>query len=141
MKKFLGLALVAVAFASCSDDDGPSVDMNQLVKKWYVSTYTIEGVAMPDDNEPCGKDNIEFFANGTLTTVDVYDCNGNTPVSDNESGTYTVDGQKVTLNIDGDSTTATVTELTGSTLKVTYEEDWSGDGTLVTIVETYTSTP
>jgi len=142
MKKFLGLGLLAIAFASCSDDDaGSTIDMNQLTKKWYTSTYSVGGVAMPDDNEPCGKDNIEFLAEGILKAVEVYDCNGNTPVTDSYTGTYTVNGHEVTLTLDGDSTTATVTELTATTLKVTYKEDFNEDGNLVDIVETYTSTP
>jgi hypothetical protein len=141
MKKFLGLGLLAIAFASCSDDDGPNVDMNQLAKKWYFSSYSVAGQTFPDeDNEPCGKDNIEFAA-GTYTAIDVYDCVDGAPVSDVITGTYTVDGHIVTLNIFGESSTATVTELTATSLKVSYQDDFNDDGNSVTIIETYTSTP
>lgn len=140
MKKFLALGcLTALLFASCSDDDSSSVDMSKLVGKWYNASITANGQTIPyDDNEVCGKDYIEFTSDKVVKQVDVYDCDGNTPVSDSYSGTYSTDGNKITITIFEQSATATVTRLDGNTLSVTYKEDFDEDGDTEDVTETYT---
>lgn len=142
MKKVIGLGLAMALFASCSDDDSSSsVNMNNLEGKWYYVSTNANGETEPyDDHEPCGKDYIEF-ADGILTDVDVWDCDGNTPVTEEYSMAYTVSGNKITASAGGETQTVTVKKLTSSELKIAYRDDDDGDGDEETITETYSRNP
>ncbi len=141
MKKLIGLGLALALFSSCSDDDS-SVNMDNLIGKWYYVSVTANGeTELYDDHEVCGKDYIEFSADGTLTSVDVWDCDGTTPVTDVESVMYTTSGNKITAMASGLSSTVTVTKLTSGELEISYRGDDDGDGDEETVIDTYSSTP
>lgn len=123
MKKFLGLGLVMLVFASCSDDDSSSnnnnqnpdpdpstIDINHLEKKWYPVSTIANGITIPyDDHEECGYDYVEFADGGVFKEGDIWDCELWEDV-----GTYTVDGNDITTNIDGYIEEVTITKLTAT---------------------------
>lgn len=136
MKKLIGLGLALALFASCSDDDsGSSVSMNQLQKKWYPTKTTINGVDFPyDDHEDCGNDYIEFVEGGVFKEVDVWDCDVLT-----DTGTYTVEGKKITTVVDGYTEVATIKTLNSNTLVVTTEMEADEDMPAMTVKLTFKS--
>lgn len=136
--KIWALAAIAAFFASCSGDDGPATN-GTLTKKWYWVGYVTGGMTIPyDDNEACGKDYIQFIADGTLTSVDVFDC-----VEETDGiGTWTRNGNSLVIDVPGDSTeNLTITELTDTTLKLKGLLDFDDDGTTETVVMVYSATP
>jgi hypothetical protein len=143
MKKILGLGLLALAFASCSDDDGPSVNLNELTKKWYFHSYVVDGEEFPyeeDEELTCAESYLEFKTDNTTVSYEVYGCDGDTPVAWTDNGTYSVEGNQLTANLYGDGNeTATITELTSSTLKISYE--YTEDGVIENYTEVLKSTP
>jgi hypothetical protein len=140
--KLLALTLLAAMFASCSSDDGESIDYNQLNKKWYHVSEKIGGQTFPyDDHEPCGKDYIEFMSSGMGRFVDVWDCNGSTAVIEQDEFSWTRSGKTIIVSIMGYTENATITKLTANTLQVKVMYDWDDDGVDDTVIETYTSTP
>lgn len=141
MKKLIGLGLALALFASCSDDDSSSVNLDNLEGKWYPVSTKVAGETFEYEHMPCAKDYIEFVAGGVYRTYEVWDCDGNTVSdSDQEVGTYSTDGNKLTVTIDGDASTVTVKKLTGSTLNVSYKYDMDEDGEDdTTVTEIYSS--
>ena len=137
MKRIFGLAIAGLMLASCSnDDDNNKVNMKQLERKWYHVSTTVLGVTEPyDDHEPCGRDYIEFKS-GTITSVDVYDCDGATPLTESFTSTYTVSGN--TIIVSGDDP-AEVTKLNKDTLELTIMSDDDGDGADDKLVLLFTS--
>lgn len=126
MKKFLGLAMAATLLVSCSDDDGPSVNLDNLVgQRWYYNSYKVSGETIPyDDNEPCGKDYMEFFANGVANDVDVWECDPYLTTA-----AYNVAGKTLTIITNGEMVTSTIKELTSRKFVIEDTFDFDGDGT------------
>lgn len=126
------IAFSALAF-SCSSDDGPSTS-GELTGKWYNKEYKVAGVTIPyDDHEDCGKDYVQFNNDGTGASVDVWDCE-----EDAALFTYTRSGINITVSSDGESVTATIVELSSTTLKVKNSYDFDGDGSDESVTEVYT---
>lgn len=136
MKKLIVFALLAiVSFGCSSSDDSVSVTEEKLVGKWYYSTTKVAGQTFPyDDHEDCGKDYVEFKADGTLFDVDVWDCE----VYDDLVGTWTIDGNKIVIASFGEVLTGTVKKLNANTLVVSTKYDFFENGQEITVVETYT---
>jgi len=135
MKKLLGLALVASLFASCSDDDSAStsVNLDLLVKKWYPTSYVLNGQTIAyDDHEECGNDFLEFYDNGTARFVDIWDCE---EVIDN--GTYTVSGNTITSDLGNGPETVNVITLTATDLVI--EQAYTESGVTVTMQQKFKS--
>jgi len=138
-RKLLSLGFAALFLASCSSDDSPSYEQSQLLKKWYNVSSVISGVEIPyQDHETCGKDYIEFLANGTANAVDVYSCeSGATPSVDNAP--YALKGNKITVISGDDINELTIIKLNETTLHLKIRVDFDDDGDLDTIVEKFTS--
>jgi len=136
MKKLFTLGLSLLLLASCSkDDDDKGIDVSKLTnKKWYFETTKVLGQTFPyDDHEPCGKDYIEFLSTGMLRNVDVWECE-----EDIISIPYTLEGNQVTVTAFGETVTVTIQKVTNDRLEISYQEDFDENGTLETVVETYT---
>ncbi|WP_333875399.1 lipocalin family protein [Flavobacterium sp.] len=135
MKKVsvLSLAILSGFVISCSSDDGATTS-GDLLGKWYNKEYKVGGQTFPyDDHEACGKDYVQFNADGTGANVDVWDC-----VEDVASFTYIKSGNSITVTSDGVSDTGQIIELSDTTLKVKVSYDFDDDGDDETVVEVYT---
>ncbi len=131
MKKLnlLSLAVLSSFAISCSSDDGPSTS-GDLIGKWYFKEYRVFGQTIPyDDHEACGKDYIQFNADGTGANVDVWDC-----AEDVASFDYTRSGNNLTITSDGASDTVQITELTSARLKIKTTSDFNDDGNDETVI-------
>ncbi|MCF6129698.1 lipocalin family protein [Flavobacterium sp. AS60] len=127
------LAILSGFMFSCSSDDGPTTS-GELTGKWYYKEYLVAGETIPyDDHEVCGKDYIQFNADGTGLNVDVWSC-----TEDVAFFTYTRSGNNITVTSDGQSDTARITELSSTTLKVKVTYDFDGDGDDESVIEVFT---
>lgn len=134
IKLIVPLLLTGLIF-SCSSDDGATTS-GELTGKWYYKEYRVAGQTIPyDDHEACGKDYIQFNANGTGANVDVWDC-----VEDAAPYTYTRSGNTITITSDGVSDTAQIIELSETTLKAKRSYDFDDDGDDDQVIEVYTRT-
>jgi len=126
MKKLLGLSFAIFCFVSCSgDDDGaktPAADLSQLTKRWYNVSYIVSGQTVPYDGNPaggCGKDYMQFAANGVLSKSDITDCQTDAVVT---SGTYTTSeaagATTVVTAIGGNTNSYTVVKLNANELQL-----------------------
>lgn len=133
--KFITMALVAGLAFSCSSSDDADTS-GELIGKWYYKEYKVFGETIPyDDHEACGKDYIQFNADGTGANVDIWDC-----VPDAAPYTYTRSGNTITITSDGESDTAQIIELSDTTLKAKRHYDFDEDGDDETVIEIYTRT-
>ncbi|HRG19171.1 MAG TPA: lipocalin family protein [Flavobacterium lutivivi] len=135
MKKFnvLFLAILSAFVTSCSSDDSATTSGN-ILGKWYYKEYRVSGQTIPyADHESCGKDYIQFNADGTGANVDVWNCE-----LDIAPFTYTKSGNSITVTSDGFSDTAQIIELSETTLKVKISYDFDDDGDDESVVEVYT---
>lgn len=129
--------MAAALLVSCSDDDSSSsVSVEKLVgKKWYYNSYKFAGQTIPyDDHEECGKDYIQFFANGTAEDVDIWDCE-----ADTETGNFTLVGKTLTIVSGGDTQTATVKQLSSNKLILEATEDIEDTGNPIKFQVIYTT--
>lgn len=132
MKKVFGLFMAAALIVSCSDEGKPSVDISKLTAgKWYYSESktTIAGRTESETyKHACttSKDYVEFTS-GTVNEVEY----GTDCVADTYTQTYTVSGNKVT--IDGDE--VTVKELTAT--KLVFETSYTAEGVTMKYEDTF----
>ena len=125
----LTLAILSSFVISCSSDDGPSTS-GELTGKWYFKEYRVFGQTIPyDDHEECGKDYLQFNADGTGANVDVWDC-----VEDVASFEYTRSGNNLTITSDGVTDVVQITELTSTKLRVKTTSDFDDDGDDETVI-------
>lgn len=131
--KLAAFAILSGIAFSCSSDDGATTS-GEFTGKWYYKEYKVAGATIPyDDHEPCGKDYVQFNADGTGLNVDVWSC-----AEDVALFTYTRSGNTITVTSDGVSDTAQITELSSTTLKVKVTYDFDGDGDDESVIEVYT---
>ena len=134
-RKILALGFAALFLASCSKDDDNSIDESKLTKKWYFESTKVGGVTFPyDDHEECGKDYVEFVPGGVFRDVDVWDCE-----DDVYTGTWDLDGKKLTIVEGGEADSVTITTLTATKLVVKSTFDFDGDGTEEVAFASFTS--
>lgn len=137
MKKtfiFGALALGSVML-SCSNDE-ESFDPSLLNRKWYHDkTKTLSFVYPYDGHETCGKDYIEFRADGSMLDVDVLNCES---VTDNY--TYTLSNKTISIRYLGNlQGSADIASLSASRLVLRTIGDYNGDGQAELIEEFYTA--
>lgn len=139
-KAFLILGVVGL-LASCSkDDDNKSIDVSKLTRKWYSVSERVNGETYPyDDHEVCGKDYVEFMANGTGRFVDVFACEPT--ATDEFEFDWSRSGNKLVVTSLGVTQEATVVTLNDNTFELKLRYDYDGDGEDDTVYERYTSNP
>lgn len=111
--KFLLLSVFAVLFfVSCSSDDNESgIDTTLILGKWYKHSVIHNGETYPvQQHEDC-KDYWEFFEDGTLKWVIIWDC----AEQDEDIATYSISGNTLTTNYN-DQVSLKIITLTNSEL-------------------------
>ncbi len=130
-------ACALFAFA-CSSDDSDSLDYSKLTRKWYNVSEKVAGTTFPyDDHEACGKDYIEFMDSNMGRFVDVWGCESGVQTDESEF-VWVREGKNLIL--DGVEA-ATIRKVNSSTLELSTEYDYDGDGEDDTVILRYTSTP
>ena len=131
MKKIsvLSLSILSAFTISCSSDDSPTTS-GDILGKWYFKEYKVQGQTIPyDDHEECGKDYIQFNADGSGANVDVWNCE-----LDAAPFTYTKSGNNLSITSDGVTDIVPITELSSTTLKVKTISDFDDDGGDETVI-------
>jgi hypothetical protein len=121
------VAIAAVAALACGDSLAPE----DIAGTYEATTMVFSSQADPNttaDVLAAGYSfTIQFNADGTLETT--FTIGGST---DTDSGTYVIDGNDITLNIDGDPASGTI-DRSGDTLTIDLttgvEFDFDDDGT------------
>lgn len=120
--KLSGLLLASALLFSCSSDDDNNASAS-IVGKWAFIDTVVNGVSEPyDDHEACGKDYVEFKADNTYISVDVWDCEE----YPDDYSTYSVNGNMITIN----NETSEIIQLTNTHLSIKAMEDYDNDGEL-----------
>jgi hypothetical protein len=138
MKKLLSLlALVVLCFTGCSDDDTPktpSVNTDQLVKRWFYSKTKIGNQTQDYENLPCGKDFLEFQAGNAVKRSIYTDCQLDPTVT---TGTYSLveETKKLTTVVNGETVVYTILKLNSKE----FEAEATLNNTKITYI--FTSVP
>ncbi|MGI4733942.1 MAG: hypothetical protein ACRYG7_02065 [Janthinobacterium lividum] len=153
MKSFILLAWVAAAGAvgACRQkgaDPQPATPAQLLsAHPWRVTGATIAGPGQPTIDltalsPPCKLDDYVQFAAPRAYVVDegTTKCDARDPQTQLGTWALAPDGTQLTLDFLGDTYTATVNELTATTLVLTTVRLQSG-GTRATIVQTFAALP
>jgi hypothetical protein len=120
MKKLALLAIGAIVFMSSCKKDEPTTTCTlsstsiQGTYKITAETYQADAQSPVEDEfalyEPCEKDDLFVFGNGTINTSEgATSCN---PPTDPISLSWTLSGSQLTLTAFGQSTTGTVESFT-----------------------------
>jgi len=136
MKKIGVLFLLALIFASCSnDDEGETQSEGSIYGKWYQKESVINNVTFPyDDHEACGKDYIEFYDQNKVRSIDVWDCEEDL----DWIGTFTKIENTLTLYNGAESRSFQIIELTTETFAYEYYLDDDRNGVEEHYVERFT---
>lgn len=139
---FLAVLIVlgSASFTSCSDDDD---DTDPIVGTWKltgdITEFYIDGdlTTTYDEGDSIDEDNYykyTFKSNGTVIFTEVYEGS-----AEDYSGTYTTNGNVLTLTGDGDSEEYTFS-ISDSTLNLVFTENYTTNGVEYTYVYTQTYT-
>ena len=124
----LGIALLASVAIGCSDSSGPgSTTAADLVGQWSANAYTVTSVANPSTSAELVSMGMTLTLTFTETTyVGVWVFPGEP--TENFSGTYTIEGQQLTLNETGQVDPEIMTfSLSGSVLTLSGEDSYDFD--------------
>ncbi len=132
LKKLALITFVVLTGFACSDDDDndSTTSQNQAsiigTWKWVASTQNGE-------NQPLDECELLFtlvFNTSQVTETDFY--GDNCEMTETDIASYSIDGNSITVNYDGESFTSEITTLNNSTLTVKDTEDG------IVFTETYT---
>ena len=103
-----------LVFSSCSEnDDEPAGNNSEVISKllgnWMYDGLTANGGVF--EESPSDDDEIYEFKTGGVVTITFDD-------DDGYSGTYTVNNNSLTIRIEGESATYTITQLTNTSLRL-----------------------
>ena len=135
MKK-LSILLLAVTLYSCSNNDDVKLPTKNgdITGKWYYKQLLVGGAVIPyDGHEECGKDYIEFYDTNKIKRVDISDCEEDVFWI----GTFTKESDVLTITLNDNSNTVTITELSEHILSYQYEGDEDGNGTNEVYIATF----
>jgi Tfp pilus assembly protein FimT len=130
---FVTALAIGMSFVSCSKDDD---NETSIEGKWTETNYSYSsdgGKTFQNEvvqNEPgCSKDYVEFASGSTFNTV-TYETDK--CVEYKTKGTWSKNGNTITVTYDGEIDTATIEELNGSTLKIKTIETETDPNTNIT---------
>lgn len=121
--KFTLLSVFAVLFlVSCSSDDNENgIDTTLILGKWYKHSVIHNGETYPVQQHGDCRDYWEFFENGTLKSVIIWDC----AEEYEDMYTYSISGDILTTDYNGQVDNVKIVKLTNSelTLEGSVSED------------------
>lgn len=133
MKKILFL-VVLISLISCSKSKEDEIVNYSITGKWYQKESVINDILIPySDNEPCGKDYIEFYGQNNIKSIDVFNCQEDL----DWIGSYSKIGNNLIIINGSETLTTEILELTNNSLIYKYHYDFDGNGSLDTIISKY----
>lgn len=123
---FLSVATSGLLLTSCSDDD-ESASING---KWefYQTGFSFGGqeeLEFYEHSEGCNKDYLEFLGGGVLNDVSYFN-NGESCEEFSDQGSWSKNGNTLTVTYDGETYVATIVTLDSTTLKISISDDTGG---------------
>ena len=136
---FLSVLTLGLSVASCSNDDDNDGGSASIEGKWELSQ---EGAIVGDkemlvdaENGSCDNDTYEFTNDGKFKLTEYYSNEGNCE-AETENGTWTKNGNTLTIKYTGDSEGDTYqTEISGNKIKL--KETFTDEGQTYTYVYVY----
>ena len=134
IKILFALLPLFLVFTSCSNDDDEPANNNsevitQLLGEWMLDGYTAGGGAFEDLPEEITII-YEFKTGGIVTISYTYDDDDEELEDEEDSGTYTVNNNSVTIRINGEDVTYAINQLTATSLRLAARVDVDEDGDL-----------
>lgn len=126
MKLFCGLLIGLLVFTSCSSDDDASASEELLIGTWKpvkevdVCSTGNEEIYILDDCEQTGR--ITFASSGTLSILEYLLINDICEEDFNAMGTWVLNGDNLTVTIEGDTITPTFLEVYDNFLRIGYHD-------------------
>ena len=130
MKKLniiFGLIITTLIFTACSNDDSPAdgtsskiVGIWKSIKEVNVCSTGSETVYNYSTCEQTGR--ITFTSDGNINMTEFDDGNGTCVQIYNSNGTWSLNGDNLTVNIDGETINPTFFELTTNILRIGYHD-------------------
>ncbi len=107
MKKILSVFTVLFLFSCSSDDNGGSIDMQEILGRWHIYSIAENGGEEELFNhEPqCDKDFLDFKNTGVMERVSYFYYESIDVCEENylSSGVYTVSGNKINISFESGS--------------------------------------
>ena len=102
--------MVALVASGCGDDEPTNIEpSNELIGTWELRIVVYSNCADPDNNVSdtfsCPTQDCitwEFREGGVLVSTDTFEGDSNT-----STGTYSIDGNSLTVTLDGETNTGT----------------------------------
>jgi len=125
IKKLFVITFISIAAFSCSSDDSDDSDMTEenqakIIGTWKFQSSTTDGVT-DTDNDPCLTFLTITFTSSQITTVDVY--GDNCDMFETYVNAYSINGNDISINDEGDIYTSEILTLSNSTLTIEDAED------------------
>lgn len=124
---FLSLITAGFLVTSCSDDDE---DTSTIEGKWEfykegLSTGGVEQLELHEHSPGCEKDFIELLSSGNYRDVFYYN-EGEICTEESSTGTWSRNGNSMTIISGGETMTLTILILNDTTLKVSFPIEFEG---------------
>ena len=137
---FLGI-LIGFTILSCSSDDNSTPNTNELIiGEWNYTSQTLNGENLEFEDD-CQKD-FEYqiyTANGSYQQTEFENISGAGCESVSPTnGTWIINENTLSLTIDGDTNTLTISELTQNNLVYKINFDYDDDGTVDEFIQKLT---
>ncbi|WP_103866845.1 MULTISPECIES: hypothetical protein [Aquimarina] len=117
---------------SCNkDDDNQNYELENLILgDWYIVNKIVNGNVIPyDDHEKCGRDYLQFREDGSVWSVDVWDCEKEFQ----KLGNYSFENKE--LIIEGKK--VEILKLDGKSFSTKLEYDYDHDGEIDEVIENF----
>lgn len=117
LKRFGLVAILGMGLISCGGDDDSSSNEPQLDGMWRTTDVHIDGESMLNTLACVDKSTFEF--NGSNLETIFYD-GENCDEEEIDNGTFTRNGDKLIVTIDGDTDTLDIVKLTATELELKF---------------------
>lgn len=121
MKNLFTMAMMSLAIfcTSCKKDENNSIEGS-----WYPESFTVKNGTKREFSE-CEKKGTITISSGKITMVNYGTENGQCVESGTTNGTYTIDGNKITVTWEGEKPNTEEFSVSGNTLTIVGKEGTS----------------
>lgn len=131
MKLFCGILIGLMIFSSCSSDDDNNSDSTSIVGIWKpIKEVDVCSTGNEEtyDFSTCEQmTRITFSSNGAFIDTEFDNDSGDCLEYFNETGTWTLNGNNLSITLDGETNNPTFFELTNNTLRIGYYDNDADD--------------
>lgn len=135
----LSVLTLGLSLASCSGDDDNGTTDGKIEGKWiYTKVGVMNGnnellIDYPEHEPGCDKNYVEITADGKWKDVSFF---GDECTKESNEGSWTRNGDSVTITLDGEPESGTILKLTNTELKL--KSTYTEEGETVTAIALFT---